>query len=141
MIGIYIRINNIKINLSLKKYFFIFIIGTFLSCIEYYFINKSLIIYISTFIQIFSLIGFSISNDQIKRKFLLLSYIGRELSPKIYIYHIAIKKLVYLILLRLKFKFLVYFQFLMVLLLTITISLILKIIQNYYLIYKKIKLK
>jgi surface polysaccharide O-acyltransferase-like enzyme len=77
-LGIFLRINNIKIKVTSQKYFFIFIIGTILSCIEYYFIQKSLITYISTFIQIFPLIGFSLSNNQFNNN-IMLSYIGREL--------------------------------------------------------------
>lgn len=137
MLGIFLRINNIKIKVTLQKYFFIFIIGTILSCIEYYFIQKSLITYISTFIQIFPLIGFSLSNNQFNNN-IMLSYIGRELSLKIYIYHIAIKKVVDLIILRLKLKFLFYFEFLIVLLLTLILSLFLRKFQYYYLFYKKI---
>ena len=110
MLGIFIRINNRSTKLSLKKNFNIFIIGTILSCIEYYLVKKSLIIYICTFIQLYSLISFSISNNKINTN-LIISYIGRELSLKKYIYHIAIKKIVDLILLKLKSKFLVTLNF------------------------------
>lgn len=137
MLGIFIRINNISTKLSLKKYFNIFIIGTILSCIEYYLVKKSLIIYICTFIQLYSLIGFSISNNKINTN-LIISYIGRELSLKIYIYHIAIKKIVDLILLKLKSKFLVTFEFFFVSLLTIILSLFLNNIHKYCFNYRKI---
>lgn len=131
MLGIFLRINNIKLNISFPKYYVIFIIGTILSCIEYYFIQKSLISYICTFIQIFPLIGFSISNNQINNN-VIFSYIGRELSLKIYIYHIAIKKIVDLIILRLKLKLLVSFEFLFVLLLTLILSIFLNKFQKCY---------
>ena len=137
MLGIFLRINNISTKLSLKKYFNIFIIGTILSCIEYYLIKKSLIIYICTFIQLYSLISFSISNNKINTN-LIISYIGRELSLKKYIYHIAIKKIVDLILLKLKSKFLVTFEFFFVSLLTIILSLFLNNIHKYCFNYRKI---
>lgn len=128
MIGMFIRINNIKIKLSLKKYLFIFIIGSICSCIEYSFINKSLNAYISTLIQLFSLIGLSTSDYKINNIFLI--YIGKHLSLKIYIYHIAIKKIVDLIFLRLKLNNCYSFQFLIILPLCLLICFMLKIIES-----------
>ena len=119
LLGIFVRVNNIKATLTVKKYITIFIIGTILSCIEYSFIKIKLNSYICTFIQLFSLIGLSLSNYQIKNK--LFIYIGRNLSPKIYIYHIAIIKIVNMIIFRLKLKNLASFQYLIVLILSLLI--------------------
>ena len=135
MLGIFIRINNITTKLSLQNYFYIFIIGTILSCIEYYLVKKSLIIYICTFIQLYPLIGFSISNYKINNNF-IISYIGRELSLKIYIYHIAIKKIVDLIFLKLKLKILLNFELFFLSFLTIIIRLLLNIIHKNFFNYR-----
>ena len=135
MLGIFIRINNITTKLSLQNYFYIFIIGTILSCIEYYLVKKSLIIYICTFIQLYPLIGFSISNYKINNNF-IISYIGRELSLKIYIYHIAIKKIVDLIFLKLKLKILLNFELFFLSFLTIIICLLLNIIHKNFFNYR-----
>ena len=58
-------------------------------------------IYIGTYLQVISLIIFSIFSTKIKKRG-IFSFIGRELSGKIYIYHIAIGKFVILILKKYK---------------------------------------
>ena len=138
MLGLFFRINKIQINLTFKKYIFIFIIGLILSCIEYNIVKKSLNTYISTFIQIFSLIGFSLSNKEIKN--IIVSYIGRQLSLKIYIYHIAIIKIVDLIIIRLKLYYLRSFQSLIVLILTLVLCIFLETISQILSKINKIKI-
>ena len=79
---------------------FIFFIGASLVSLEFYIIKKSLIIYLCTLVQIISLIFISISNNQ-PNNLKFISYIGSNLSDKIYIYHIAIGEISNLINIRL----------------------------------------
>ena len=101
MLGIFIKLNNIKLTLRDTYYIILFIFGSILSSIEYYIIQKGLITYLGTFFQVISLICFCTSSKQRKKDKFKFIYIGRKLSDKVYIYHIAIKKIIILINMRL----------------------------------------
>ena len=95
LIGVFLKKTKIKQNTSILL---LFIRGSFLACLEMYLFKQSLNSYIGTYFQLISLISFSLKEIKNTNKaFTFLSYVGRNLSDKIYIYHNAIGKTIKLI--------------------------------------------
>ena len=70
--------------------------------------NVYILTYFGTYIQVISLILISTSQTQISKEG-IISYIGKELSGKIYIYHISVGR--FILLIHNNFHFLGKFQF------------------------------
>lgn len=130
MLGILIRKTKIR---PIKSFYLIlvFIFGSLLSCIELNLFKITLNSYIGTYFQLISIISFCLKKKNSYSKLItFISYIGKELSDKIYIYHIAVKKIIefcniYLI----NKKSFLYLKFFLVLISTIIFSQIMKILE------------
>ena len=113
---------------------FIFIIGSFIVCFEKSFFKISLNSYFGTYIQLISIISFCHKCGNYSNKLIgLISYIGRELSDKIYIYHVAVGNTINFICLKygLYYKaWYFYFRFVLVLPTSIIFTYFLNFINN-----------
>lgn len=130
-----IIIRKAKIRLIKSSYLIlIFIFGSLLACIELYLFKVSLFSYIGTYFQIITLISFCLNNkNNYSKTIVFISYIGKELSDKIYIYHIAMKHIIelfYNIDLFHK-KLFLYLRFILVLMSTIIFSQIMKLLNPF----------
>ena len=133
MIGIIVRKNKFK---AIKPFYeiIILIFGSILSGIEMMLFKVSLNAYIGTYFQLISLISFCLKERSNYNKFLkIIIYIGRELSDKIYIYHIAIKLIIFFLLDKKNIipqRLFQYIAYIFVLLISIIFSYIIKILTN-----------
>ena len=129
-LGIFIKVSNIKSNKNICDLIHNFIIGALIACIERKIMDVYIFTYFGTYIQVISLILISTFKIQINNGG-IIAYIGRELSGKIYIYHIAIGR--FILLINKNFNFLGNFKFIIPLIIifyVILFSFITKIIKE-----------
>ena len=134
IIGIIVKKNKLK---PIKSSYILlyFILGSLITWIENDIFIISLNSYIGTYFQLIALISFCLNgtpNDN--RIFQILSYIGRELSDKIYIYHRAARFIINLILYKNKingreYKWFLYCRFFIELLISFYLAFIMKLIE------------
>ena len=133
MIGIIIRKNKIK---PIKTFYIVFnlILGSILACIEMALYKVSLNAYIGTYFQLQALISLCLKERHDYNKYFeVFAYIGRELSDRIYIYHIAVKYIISLLLGKLNIipqRWFLYIRFFFELLISIIFSYLMKTLNN-----------
>ena len=133
MIGIIIRKNKIK---PIKTFYIVFnlILGSILACIEMALYKVSLNAYIGTYFQLQALISICLKERHDYNKYFeVFAYIGRELSDRIYIYHIAVKYIISLLLGKLNIipqRWFLYIRFFFELLISIIFSYLMKTLNN-----------
>ena len=127
-LGILIRKKKIR-PIQSSYLILVFIFGSLLSCIEQYLFKMPLNSYIGTYFQLVSLISFCFKNkNNYSKAIMFISYIGRELSDKIYYYHIAVKSAIDILYIKgiINKKLFFNLQFIFVLISTIIFSQIMK---------------
>ena len=133
MIGIIVRKQKVK-QIKTPYVIIMLIFGSTLAGLESILFKISLNTYIGTYFQLIALISFCLKeSNNYHQSFELLSYIGRELSDKIYIYHIAVKQILFHLLIKMNIiplRWYAYTSYFFVLLCSIIFSYLMKKLTN-----------